>query len=156
MIDGELVSLCPNKPFQTLKHHNLLSVLRLGSGQPVQRSQLLCLWGGVLGACSILHIHHNLVFAIGRCSGQLWQVPLPFPYGSMFGIACLNDQINTVLLSAIRRDSGQPVQILKKKQYKLRPVRLRLGEFRICLFQYPSPLYNDGSAGSSLLVYTKF
>ena len=45
MIDGELVSLGPNKPLQTLKHHNLLSVLRLGSDQPVQRSQLLCLWG---------------------------------------------------------------------------------------------------------------
>ena len=44
----------------------------------------------------------------------------------------------------------------KIKHYKLRPVSLRLGEFRICLFQYPSPLYNDGSAGSSLLVYTKF
>ena len=66
--------------------------------------------GGVLGACSIIHIHHNLVFAIGRGSSQ----PLPFPYGLMFGIACLNDQINAVLLSAIRRDSGQPVQILKK------------------------------------------
>ena len=90
-------------------------MLRLGSGQPVQRFQLLCLWGGVLGACSIIHIHHNLVFAIRRGSGQLWQVPLPFPYGSMFGIACLNEQINAVLLSAIRRDSGQPVQILKKK-----------------------------------------
>ena len=111
MIDGELVSLGPNKPFQTLKHHDLLSVLRLGSGQPVQRSQLLCLWGGILRACSIIHNHHNLVFAIGRGSGQLWQVPLPFPYGSMFGIACLNDQINTVLLSTIRRDSGQPSQI---------------------------------------------
>ena len=127
MIDGELVSLGPNKPFQTLKHHDLLSVLRLGSGQPVQRSQLLCLWGGVLRACSIIHNHHNLVFVIGRGSGQLWQVPLPFPYGSMFGIACLNDQsnkvakirnrynqvpqINTVLLSTIRRDSGQPSQI---------------------------------------------
>ena len=36
MIDGELVSLGPNKPFQTPKHHILLSVLRLGSGQPVQ------------------------------------------------------------------------------------------------------------------------
>ena len=107
------MNLCPNKPFQTLKHQNLLSVLRLGSGQPVQRSRLLCLRGGVLGACSIIHIHHNLVFAIRRGSGQLWQVPLPFPYGSMFGIACLNDQINTVLLSAIRRDSDQPVQILK-------------------------------------------
>ena len=64
-----------------------------------------------MGACSIIHIHHNLVFAIGRGSGQLWQVPLPFPYGSMFGIACLNNQINAVLLFAIRRDSGQPVQI---------------------------------------------
>ena len=109
------------------------------------------------------HTYSSLVFAIGRGSGQLWQVPLPFPYGSMFGIACLNDQINVVLLSAIRRDSGQPIQILKKKKnththtrYKLRPVRLRLGEFRICLFQYPSSLYNDGSAGSSLLVYAKF
>ena len=110
MIDGELVSLDPNKPFQTFKHHKL-SVLRLGSGQPVQRSQLLCLWGGVLRACSIIHNHHNLVFAIGGGSGHPWQVPLPFPYGSMFGIACLNDQINTVLLSAIRRDSGQPSQI---------------------------------------------
>ena len=60
----------------------------------------------------------------------------------MFGIACLNDQINTVLLSAIRRDFGQPVQILKKKKhYKLRPVWLRLGEFRISLFQYPRLLY---------------
>ena len=115
MIDGELVSLGPNKPFQTLKHHNLLSVLRLGSGQSVQRSQLLCLWGGVQRACSIIHNRHNLVFAIGRGSGQLWKVPLPFPYGSMFGIACLDDQINTVLLSAIRRDSGQPSQISKKK-----------------------------------------
>ena len=55
MIDGELVSLGPNKPFQTPKHHSLLSVLMLGSGQPVQRSQLLCLWGGVLRACSIIH-----------------------------------------------------------------------------------------------------
>ena len=36
MIDEELVSLGPNKPFQTIKHHILLSVLRLGSGQPVQ------------------------------------------------------------------------------------------------------------------------
>ena len=87
LIDRELVSLCPNKPFQTQKHHNLLSVLRLGSGQPVQRSQLLCLWGGILEADLI--IHHNLVFAIGIGSGQLWQVPLPFSYGSMFGIACL-------------------------------------------------------------------
>ena len=82
-----VLQLGPNKPFQTQKHHNLLSVLRLGSGQPVQRSQLLCLWGGVLEANLI--IHHNLVFAIGRGSGQLWQVPLPFSYGSMFGIACL-------------------------------------------------------------------
>ena len=65
MIDGEWVSLGPNKPFQTLKHHNLLSVLRLSSGQPVQRSQLVCLWGGVLRACSIIHNHLNLVFAIG-------------------------------------------------------------------------------------------
>ena len=32
--------------------------------------------------------------------------------------------------SAIRRDSGKPFQILKKKtHYKLRPVRLGLGEF---------------------------
>ena len=100
-------------------------------------------------------IHHNLVFAIGRGSGQLWQVPLPFPDGSILGIACLKDQINAVLLSAIRRDSGQSVQVLKK-HYKLQPVRLRLGEFRICLFQYLSPSYNDDSAGSSLLVYTKF
>ena len=29
-----------------------------------------------------------------------------------------NDQINTVLLSAIRRDSGQPVQVLNKKNYE--------------------------------------
>ena len=36
--DGELVSLGPNKHFQTLIHHNLLSALRLGSDQPVQRS----------------------------------------------------------------------------------------------------------------------
>ena len=113
MIDGELVILGPNKPFQTLKHYNLLFVLRLGSGQPIQRSQLLFLWRGVLGACSIIHNHHSLVFAIGRGSGQLWQVLLLFPYGSMFGIACLSDQINTVLPFAIRRDSGQPVQILK-------------------------------------------
>ena len=28
---GGLVSLGPNKPFQTLKHHNLLSARRLGS-----------------------------------------------------------------------------------------------------------------------------
>ena len=70
--------------------------------------------GGVLGACSIIYIHHNLVFAIRPGSGQLWQVPLPFPYGSMFGIACLNDQINAVLLSAIRRDSSQSVRIFKK------------------------------------------
>ena len=91
MIDRELVSPGPNKPFQTLKHHNLLSVLRLGSGQPVQRSQLLCLWGGVLRACSIIHTfckYHSLVFEIERGSDQLWQVPLHFPYGSMFGIAC--------------------------------------------------------------------
>ena len=74
-----------------------------------------------LGIPKTSYIHHNLVFAIGRGSGQLWQAPLPFPYGSMFGIACLNDQINAVLLSAIRRDSGQPVQILKKTHYKLRP-----------------------------------
>ena len=33
MIDGEFISLGPHKPFQALKHHNLLSVLRLGSGQ---------------------------------------------------------------------------------------------------------------------------
>ena len=118
MIDGELISLGPHKPFQALKkNHNLLSVLRLGSGQPLQRFQLLCLSGGVLGACSIIH-HHNLVFEIGRGSGQLWQVSLPFPYGSMFRIACLNDQINAVLLSAIRRDFGQPVQIFKKKNTK--------------------------------------
>ena len=71
MINGELVSLGPNKPFQTLKHYNLLSALRLDLGQPVQRSQLLCLWGGVLVACSIIHNHHNLVFEIGRGSGQL-------------------------------------------------------------------------------------
>ena len=77
MIDGELVRLGPNKPFQTLKHHNLLSVPRLDLGQPVQRSQILCLWGSVLGASSIIHNHHNLVFAIGRGSGQLWQVPFP-------------------------------------------------------------------------------
>ena len=76
-----LVSLCPYKPFQTLKRQNLLSVLRLGSGQPVQRSRLLCLWGGVLGACSIIHIHHNLVFVIRRGSCQLWQVPYLFPMG---------------------------------------------------------------------------
>ena len=114
MIDGELVILGPNKPFQTLKHHNLLSVLRLGLGQPVQRSQRLCIWDGVLGACSIIHNHHNLIFAIRRGSCQLWQVPLPFPYGLMFGIACLNNRINTFLLSVIRRDLGQPVQILKK------------------------------------------
>ena len=57
-----------------LKHHNLLSVPRLCLGQPVQRSQILC---GVLGACSIIYNHHNLVFAIGRGSGQLWQVPFP-------------------------------------------------------------------------------
>ena len=113
MIDGELVILGPNKPFQKLKHYNFLFVLRLDSGQPAQRFQLLCLWRGVLGACSIIHNHHNLVFAIGRGSGQLWQVPLLFPCGSMFGIACLSDQINTVLLSAIRRDSDQLVQILK-------------------------------------------
>ena len=65
MMDGELLSLGPNKPFQTLKHHNLLSVLRLGSGQTVQISQLLCIWGSIFGACSIIHNHHNLVFAIG-------------------------------------------------------------------------------------------
>ena len=81
MIDGELVRQGPNKPFQTLKHYNLLSVLRLGSGQPVQRSQLLCLWGGVLEACSNIHNHHNLVFEIGRGSGQLWQAPYLFPMG---------------------------------------------------------------------------
>ena len=51
---------------------------------------------------------------------------------------------------------GPACSNIKKIHYKLQPVRLRLGEFRICLFQYPSPLYNDGSAGSSLLVYTKF
>ena len=67
-----------------------------------------------LEACSIIHHHHNLVFARGRGSGQLWQVPLPFPYVLMFGIDYLNDQINTVLLSVIRRDLDQPVQILKK------------------------------------------
>ena len=80
MIDGELVILGPNKPFQTLKHYNLLFVLRLGSGQPVQRSQPLCLWRGVLGSCSIIHNPHNLVFAIERGSGQPWQVPLLFKY----------------------------------------------------------------------------
>ena len=77
MLDGELVRQELNKTFQTLKYHNLLSVLRLGLGQSVQRSQLLCLWGSVLGACSIIHNHHNLVCEIGRGSGQLWQVPLP-------------------------------------------------------------------------------
>ena len=100
--------------------------------------------GGVLGACLNIHNHNKLVhvFAIGRGSDQLWQIHLPFPYESMFGIACLNDQIDTVLLSAIRRDSGQPVQInIKKTHYKLRPVRLRLGGFRICLFQYPTPFF---------------
>ena len=56
---------------------------------------------------------------------------------------------------------GPAYSNIKKKKhththYKLQPVRLRLWEFRICLFQYPSSLYNDGSAGSSLLVYTKF
>ena len=129
-------------------------MLRLGSGQPVQRSQLLCLWGGVLEADLI--IHHNLVFPIGRGSGQLWQVPLPFSYGSMFGIACLKRPNQHSFVSAIRGDSGKPFQILKKHHYKLQPVRLGLGEFRICLFQYPRPLYKDGSAGSSQLVYTKF
>ena len=57
MIDGELVILGPNKPFQKLKHYNFLFVLRLDSGQPAQRFQLLCLWRGVLGACSIIHNH---------------------------------------------------------------------------------------------------
>ena len=80
MIDWELVSLGPNKLFQTLKHHNLLSVLRLGSCQSVQRSLLLCLWGGVLGDCSIIHHHYNLIFVIGRGSGQLWQVLVKSTY----------------------------------------------------------------------------
>ena len=61
----------------------------------------------------MIHNRHKLVFAIERGSGQLWQVHLLFPYELMFGIAYLNDQIDTVLLSAIRRDSGQPVQIFK-------------------------------------------
>ena len=102
MIEGGLVSLGPNKPFQTLKHQNLLFALRLGSCQPVQRSQLLRLWSSLLGACSIIHHHYNWVFAIGRGSGQLWQIP----YADVFRIAYLNDQINTVLLTAIRWDFG--------------------------------------------------
>ena len=128
MMDGELLSLGPYKRFQTLKHHNLLSVLRLGSGQPIQRSQLLCLRGSIFGACSIIQYHHNLVSAIGRGSCQLWQVPLLFPFGSMFRIAYLNDLINTVLL-------------YKKNLFTLLPVGLRLWEFQTCLFQYPRPLY---------------
>ena len=44
----------------------------------------------------------QLSIAIGRGSDQLWQVPYP----EVFRIACLNDQINTVLLTAIRRDFG--------------------------------------------------
>ena len=52
-----------------LKHHNLLSALRLGSDQPFQRSQLFCLWGGIQGACLIIHPHYN--FAMGRGLGQL-------------------------------------------------------------------------------------
>ena len=132
MIDGEFVSLCPNKPFQTLKHQNLLSVLRLGSGQPVQRSKLLCLWGGVLGACSIIHIHHhNLVFAIGRVASSLtfslWvdvrNSLLKRPNQRSFAI-CNKERF------------GPACSNTKKKHYSLRPVRLRLGEFRICLFQY--------------------
>ena len=117
-------------PFQTLKHHNLLSVLRLGSGQPVQRSQLLCLWGGVLEACSIIHNHHNLIFSIGRGSGQLWQVLLPVPFGSMFGITCLKRPNQHSFAICNKERFGQAFSNIKeKKYYKLRPVRLGLGEF---------------------------
>ena len=49
------------------------------------------------------------------------------PYAEVFRIASFNDQINTVLLSAISRDFGKPVK--KNPTYILRPVRLRLGEF---------------------------
>ena len=33
----------------------------------------------------------------------------------------------------------RPVCSNIKKNYKLRPARLRLGEFQICMFQYPGP-----------------
>ena len=84
---GRLVSLGPNKPFQTLKHHILLFALRLGSCQPVQRSQLLRLWGSLLGACSI--IHHTLFLSdFNYCTYALypWRVGILSPH-------CENTQV---------------------------------------------------------------
>ena len=148
MIDGELVSLGHNKPFQTLKHHDLLSVLRLGSGQPVQRSQLLCIWGGVLRACSIITSQFSI------CDRTRFSPAV----ASSLTFSLWVDVRNSLL----KRPNQHSFAICNKERLGpafsniLRPVRLGLGEFRICLFQYPRPLYKDGSAGSSLLVYTKF
>ena len=151
-----LVSLCPNKPFQTLNFKfTICAEVRF---RPA-RSKIPTL------------------VPMGRRSGSLFN----HTYSSQFSI-CDRTRFRPAVASSLtfslwvdvrnsllkrpnqhsfaicnkERFTSACSNIKKKKHYKLRPVRLRLGEFRICLFQYPSPLYNDGSTGSSLLVYTKF
>ena len=54
-------------------------------------------------------LNHTPSLQFGICDRTRFRLAvansLPLSYGEVFGIVSLNDQINTVLLSAIKRDS---------------------------------------------------
>ena len=106
MVDGGLVSIGPNKPFQILKHHNLLSALRLDLCQPVKdpnSNAYGAAYWELVQSYAIIIIEYLRSYEVQASSGKF---PSLFPNGEVFVIACLNDQIITVLLFAIRRYSG--------------------------------------------------
>ena len=93
MIDGRFVSLGPNKPFQTLKHHNLLLICaEVRFGDLNSYAYVAAFWE-LVQSLNVITIEYLLSEEVQAPEVQVQEV---------FRTDCLNDQSNTDLLSAIR------------------------------------------------------